>query len=329
MTAPRTVFVTGATGFIGSRLVPRLLQRGHTVRALVRRPEQAGHLKALGVHLHPGDVTRPDGLAEGMHGAYWLLHLANHYSLHERDESIYTRVNIEGNRNVMQAALDAGVGKVVHVSSGVSFGVSPDQPLREDSRVGPHPNAYWRTKRAGDEVVQAFQARGLPVVTLYPGAVVGAGDPNATGQWIRRLVRQRQVLRAFEGSGFTFVHVDDVAESIVRAAERENNAGEPYLIGREYLTNRAFVELVAELSGRPRPPVVLPDRLAHTSAAFLEHLEQWTGLPPLLGFTGNSARHLAAGFRFGSRKAEDELGLTYTPVRQAIAEDIATFASGN
>lgn len=69
MTAPRTVFVTGATGFIGSRLIPRLLQRGHTVRALVRRPEQAGHLRELGVHLHPGDVTRQGGLAEGMHGA--------------------------------------------------------------------------------------------------------------------------------------------------------------------------------------------------------------------------------------------------------------------
>ncbi|GGL86282.1 dihydroflavonol-4-reductase [Deinococcus aerolatus] len=324
MTTSRIIFVTGATGFIGSRLVPRLLKRGHTVKALVRHPEQAGRLRALGVQLQSGDVTRPDGLAEGMRGADWLLHLANHYSLHERDESIFAHVNVQGNRNVMQAALDAAVEKVVHISSGVSYGVSPDQPLREDSRVGPHPNAYWRTKHAGDEVVQSFKDQGLPVVTLYPGAVVGPGDPNATGQWIRRLVRQRQVLRAFEGSGFTFVHVEDVAEAIVRAAEREDNVGERYLIGQEYLTNRAFVELVAELSGRPMPPIVLPDRLAHASAAFLEKLEKWTGLPPLLGFTGNSARHLAAGFRFGSSKAKDELGLMYTPVRQAVAEDIAT-----
>ncbi|MFC6668422.1 NAD-dependent epimerase/dehydratase family protein [Deinococcus radiopugnans] len=162
--------------------------------------------------------------------------------------------------------------------------------------MGPHPNAYWRTKHAGDEVIQAFGVQGLPVVTVYPGAVVGAGDPNATGQWIRRLVRQRQVLWAFEGSGFTFVHVDDVAESIVRAAERENNAGERYLIGREYLTNRAFVELVAELSGRPRPPVLLPDRLAHTSAAFLGHLEQWTGLPPCWASLGTVRGTWRRGF---------------------------------
>ena len=326
MTAPMTVVVTGATGFIGARLVPRLLQRGHTVRALVRRPDQAGHLRALGVQLLPGDVTRSEGLTEGLRGADWLLHLANHYSLHERDERVYTRLNVQGNRNVMQAALEAGVGKIVHVSSGVSYGISPDQPLREDSRVGPHPNAYWRTKHEGDEVVWSFHRQGLPVVMVYPGAVVGPGDPNATGQWIRRIVRQRQVLRAFEDSGFTFVHVDDVAEAIVRAAEREDNVGERYLIGREDWTNRAFVELVAEVSERPRPPIVLPDRVAYTSAALLERLERWTGLPPMLGFTGNSARHLAAGFRFGSRKAEEELGLTYTPVRQAVAEDIATFA---
>lgn len=322
---PKTVFVTGATGFIGSRLIPRLLQRGHTITALVRRPERAGHLRALGVRLVPGDVTQPGGLAEAMRGADWLLHLANHYSLHERDERVYTRVNVEGNRNVMRAALEAGVGKVIHVSSGVSYGVSPDQPLREDSRVGLHPNAYWRTKHAGDEEVWRLYRQGLPVVMLYPGGVVGPDDPNATGTWIRRLVRQRQFLRAFEASGFTYVHVDDVAESIVRAAEWEGNAGERYLIGQEFLTNRAFVELVAELSGRSVPPVVLPDRLAHTSAAFLGGLERLTGLPPFLGFTPNSARHLAAGFRFGSDKAEWELGLRYTPVRQALLEDIATF----
>lgn len=326
MTPQKTVIVTGATGFIGSSLVPRLLQRGHAVRALVRQPDRAGHLRSLGVHLVRGDVTQPESLPEAMQGADWLVHLANHYSLHERDEGVYDRVNVEGNRNVMQAALDAGLRKVVHVSSGVSYGVSPDQPLREDSRVGPHPTGYWRTKHAGDEVVWAFHRRGLPVVVLYPGGVLGPGDPNATGLWIRRLVQQRQVVRVFERSGFTFVHVNDVAEAIVRAAERTGNEGQRYLIGEEYLTNRAFVDLVADVSGRPKPPVVLPDRIAHATGALMSALERWTGLPPMMGFSASSARHLAAGFRFGSRKARDELGLSYTPVRQAVREDIATFA---
>ncbi|WP_350240818.1 NAD-dependent epimerase/dehydratase family protein [Deinococcus sonorensis] len=298
----------------------RLLQAGHTVTALVRRPDRAHHLRALGVQLVQADVTRPEGLADAMRGADWLVHLANHYSLHERDEQVYRAVNVEGNRNVMQAALEAGVGKVVHVSSGVSYGRSPDQPLTETSRVGPHPNAYWRTKHEGDEVVWAYQRHGLPVVVLYPGGVLGAGDPNATGAWIRRLVRRRQPVRAFDARGFTYVHVDDVAQAVVRAAALNRTVGERYLIGREFLSNREFVALVAELSGVPAPRVVLPDRLAHLSGESFTLLERLTGLPPAMDVSRSSTRHLAAGFRFGSDRAERDLGLSYTPVRQAIQE---------
>lgn len=319
------VFVTGATGFVGRSLIPRLLRDGHDVTALVRRPAAAGHLRALGVRLVPGDVTQSQGLTDALRGADWLLHLANHYSLHENDETVYGKVNVQGNRNVMQAALEAGVGKVVHVSSGVSYGASPDQPLREESRVGPHPTAYWRTKHEGDEVVWAYRGRGLPVVVLYPGGVLGAGDPNASGVWIRDLVRRRLPVRIFEDRGFTWVHVDDVAEAIVRAAEREGNEGERYLVGREFLTNGDFVALVSRLSGVPRPPLALPDALAHGLAGLLGAVARRTGTPPLLNFSPGAARHLAMGFRFGSDKAERDLGLVYIPVAQAVAEDIATF----
>ncbi len=320
----RHVVVTGATGFIGSRLVLKLLRRGHTVTALVRRPDRATHLRALGVQVHPGDVTRPEGLLEAMQGADWVLHLANHYSLHERDERLYQAVNVEGNRHVMQAALQAGVRKVVHVSSGVSYGVSPDQPLTETSRVGPHPTAYWQTKHLGDQVVWDAHRQGLPVVLVYPGGVLGANDPNPTGAWIRRLVRRQQLFRAFDAQGFTFVHVDDVAEAVVRAAERDGNVGERYLVGREYLTNQEFVRLVTDLAGTPVPWLQVPDWAAHVGGQVMTGLNRLTGLTPLMDISSGSVRHLAAGFRFGSDKAERELGLEYTPVREALEEAIRT-----
>ncbi|GGK34424.1 dihydroflavonol-4-reductase [Deinococcus malanensis] len=319
------VFVTGATGFIGRRVVHQLLQRHHHVTALVRHPAAATNLRALGVHLVPGDVTRPGGLADTMRGSDWLLHLANRYSLYEPDEQVYQTVNVQGNRNVMTAALEAGVRKVVHVSSIVAFGASPDQPLREDSRVGQHATAYARTKHAGDEVVWEHARQGLKVVMVYPGAVLGPGDPKDTGIWIRQLVRGQQPARVFEAGGFTFVHVDDVAQAIVRAAEREGNAGERYLIGREYLTNGEFVSLVSELSGVPRPKLAFPDWLAHAGAAVCGTVARMTRTPPVLGLSRETALHLAQGFRFGSEKAERELGLTYTPVREALRADIATF----
>ena len=321
-------FVTGATGFIGQRVVHRLLQRGHQVTALVRHPEAATHLRALGVQLVPGDVTRPQGLAAAMQDHDWVLHLANRYSLYERDERLYEAVNVQGNRNIMQAALEAGVGKVVHVSSIVAFGASPDQPLREGSRVGPHANAYARTKHAGDEIVRTYARQGLPVVMIYPGAVLGPGDPKDTGVWIRQLVRRQQPARVFEGGGFTFVHVNDVAKAIVLAAERAGNAGEQYLIGREYLSNGQFTALVSELSGVPQPPLALPDWLASAAARVAGTVSRVTGRPPVLGLSPDTARHLAQGFRFGSDKAERELGLTYTPVREALRADIATFHRG-
>lgn len=319
------VFITGATGFIGQRVVRKLLQRHHQVKALVRRPDAATNLRALGVDLVPGDVTQASGLADAMEGSDWLLHLANRYSLYEPDERVYAEVNVQGNHNVMAAALQARVGKVVHVSSIVAYGASPDQPLREGSRVGRHANTYARTKYAGDQVVSAYARQGLPVVTIYPGAVLGPGDPKDTGVWIRQLVSRRQPARVFESGGFTFVHVDDVAEAIVRAAERPDTLGERYLIGQEYLTNGEFMMLVSELSGVPRPAVALPDWLAHAGAAVAGALSRVTGTAPVLGLSSGTARHLAYGFRFGSEKAQRELGLSYRPVREALQEDLATF----
>lgn len=317
------VFVTGATGFIGSRTVLKLLSRGHEVTALVRRPGRAGHLRALGVRLVEGDVTRGEGLAGAMAGSDALLHLANHYSLYEPNGEVFDAVNVLGNRNVMAAALKAGVGRAVHVSSGASYGASPDQPLREDSRVGPFPNAYWRTKHQGDQVVWDFHGRGLPVTVVYPGAVLGPNDPKASGIWIRNIMRGLPV-RAFESSGYTWVHVDDVAQAIVRAAEHPHSVGERYLVGREYLTHGEFAQLVAEVAGTRLFPVALPDWMAYTSGAVLGTVAKVTGTPPLLNFSLDAAAHLAYGFRFGSDKAERELGLTYTPVRQAIAEEVAS-----
>lgn len=319
----RTVFVTGATGFIGRRVVFRLLARGHRVTALVRRPENATSLQALGVRLVRGDVTRPDGLDDAMRGHDWLVHLANRYTLDEADPGVYEDVNVRGNEGVMRAALRAGVRKVVHVSSGVSYGASPDQPLVEESRPGPHPVPYWRSKHAGDAVVwRLHREAGLPVVVVYPGGVLGAGDPNATGRWVRDILAGLPV-RAFEDAGFTYVHVDDVAEAIVRAAAKDGNVGERYLVGREFVTHAEFTRLVSEVAGVRRPPLVLPRPVAFASAALLTGVARLTGRAPLWNFSLNTARTLATGFRFGSDKAERDLGLAYRPVRRAIAECVA------
>ena len=111
------VFVTGGTGFVGKSTVRRLVEDGHEVHCLVRRSSHTRELEELGCQLAYGDVTDEASVLDGMRGCDWLVHLANIYSFWEPDKSVYRRVNVDGTRNVMEAALEEGVSKVVHVST--------------------------------------------------------------------------------------------------------------------------------------------------------------------------------------------------------------------
>ncbi len=243
------VFVTGGTGFVGKPTVGRLVEGGHEVRCLVRSTSTTGEIEELGCELAYGDVTDKASVLEGMRGCEWVVNLANVYSFWEPDRSLYRKVNVEGTRNVMEVALEAGVSKVAHVSTLVVWGNTPHAPFDEESPLGSRRfTEYARSKHEGDEVVwDLYRQRGLPVVVLYPGVVLGAGDPKATGQYVRDLIERRVPAKVFEDSAFTYVHVDDVAEATVRALEKEDNLGEKYLIGKHTLTMGELSRMVCEI----------------------------------------------------------------------------------
>ena len=197
-------------------------------RCLVRKTSDTAGLRELGCELAHGDVTDKASVLEGMSGCGWAVHLAGLYSLWEPDKGVYRRVNVGGTRNVMEAALEAGVSKVVHVSTHGVWGKPDHEPSDEESPVGPvRLSEYAWTEHEGDRIVWDLrERRGLPVVVLYPGPVLGAGDPNATGLYIRDLIGGRAPVRALEDSVFALVHVRDVAEAILLALEKEGNEGE-------------------------------------------------------------------------------------------------------
>ena len=305
------VFVTGGTGFVGKPTVGRLVEDGHEVRCLVRRTSRTGELEQRGCELAYGDVTDKVSVLEGMSGCEWVVHLANVYSFWEPDRSVYRKVNVEGTRNVMEAAFEAGVSKVAHVSTLVVWGNTPDAPFTEESPLGTARfTEYAQSKYEGDLLVwELYRQRGLPVVVLYPGAVLGAGDPNATGQYVRDLIEGRVPGRVFEDSAFTYVHVDDVAEAIVRALEKAGNLGEKYLVGKHTLTTGELTRMVGEISGVPLPKRRLPGPVVMTGA---------------VDMSTDLMRNTKEGAVFDGSKAERELGLTYTPIRVAIEEEIAS-----
>ncbi|MGD2148805.1 MAG: NAD-dependent epimerase/dehydratase family protein, partial [Anaerolineae bacterium] len=187
------VFVTGASGFIGGHVVERLVQRGHEPVCLVRPTSKTLGLETARADLTTGDVTNRDSLSHCMAGCDWVVNLANIYSWWEPDRRIYTRVNVEGTRNIMECALAAGVSKVVHVSTAYVYGRPATSPFVEETPVGPcRPSHYTRSKYEGDLVaLQLHQDRGLPLVILYPGTVVGTGDPKAIGRFVRRFLAGR------------------------------------------------------------------------------------------------------------------------------------------
>lgn len=320
------VLVTGGTGFVGKPTVRKLLEAGHGVRCLVRRTSHTRELEELGCELAYGDVTEKASVLEGVRGCDWLVHLANVYSFWEPDKSVYRRVNVEGTRNVAEAALEVGVSKVAHVSTFVVWGKPAQIPFDEETPVGPERfTAYAESKYEGDLVVwKLYRERGLPVVVLYPGGVMGAGNPKSNGQYIQDLVKGRMPGMVFEDSALTWVHVKDVAEAIVRALEKEGNEGEKYLVGKHALAMGELTRTVCEISGAPLPKVSIPDPVIMAGATLLTKVADLTGRPPLLGMSKDTMRNLKEGAIFDGSKAERDLSVTYTPIREALDEEVAS-----
>jgi len=321
------IFITGATGFIGTHLIRRLAQTDHEMLCLVRETSNVQELEKLGVTMVRGDVNNKDSLLAGMKGCDWVIHLANVYSFWEPDKKVFAEVNIKGHRKVMESALETGVSKVVHVSTIGIYGKPEESPFTEETPVGPVRFCeYFQTKYEGDLISwELFENKGLPLVVVYPAAVMGPGDPKFTGQFIKRLIRREAPARAFEDSVFTFVHVRDVVEVIVRAADKENNIGEKYIAGKYQISTREMYELVSEISGVPAPKLRLPDSVVLLNARVLTWLADLVKKPPMWGMAFEGMRTVKEGTRADGSKAERELGITYTPLRTAIEEAIESY----
>ncbi len=321
------IFITGATGFIGSHLVKMLDGSGHRLYCLVRKTSNTSYLKNLDVELVIGDVTEQNSMFEAVKKCDWIINLANRYTYWEPDKSIYRKVNVDGTRNVMECALEAGISKIVHISTLGIYGKPADFPFNEDSPVGQERfSEYFKTKYEGDLIAwEMFKTKNLPLVMIYPVAVLGPGDPKTTGQYIRRLINRQMPARVFEDKIFTFVHVKDVATAIIKAAEKENNLGEKYIIGNSRLTFGEVNRMVSEISGVALPKMCLPDFMVAINARLLTWLADLIKKPPLWMLSVDQIKVMKEGAAADGTKAEKELGITYAPIRQAIEDAIASF----
>jgi dihydroflavonol-4-reductase len=320
------IFITGATGFIGKQVLELLKKTKHELFCLVRKTSPSiEKLRSSGVKVIVGDVRDKSSILKGMTGCDWVINLANVYTFWEPDISVYKATNVDGTRNVLECALETRVSKVVHISSVVTFGKPAEVPFKEDSTRGPDLySVYAQTKFEGDQIAwDLYKNKGLPLVVVYPGAVLGAGDPKASGAYVSGLVKKTLPATIFKDSILTWVHVKDVAEGIIKAVEKPDNLGEKYFIANDQISLKDFNKMISEVSGVSLPFITMPDFMAMSSAYMLTGICNLIKKPPVWGMSVNQMKTMKEGFRVDGSKAEKELGITYTPIKTALEEQIA------
>jgi dihydroflavonol-4-reductase len=314
--------VTGATGFVGSAVARALSQAGWHVRALVRPGSDLRNLAPLPVETVRGDITDGASLDGALEGCDALFHAAADYRLWTPDPQRLYRTNVEGTRNVLDAALRARTARIVYTSSVATIGLPPDgSPGTEATPVGlaDMMGHYKRSKFLAEQRVRESARAGLPVVIVNPSTPVGPGDvrPTPTGRLVIDAALGR--MPAYVDTGLNIVHVDDVAAGHLRALER-GRPGERYILGGENLTLREILGVISRMVGRSPPRVRLPYAVLLPCAPVAELLARLSGREPRL--TRASLRMARKPMYFSSEKAVRELGYGWRPPAAAFADAI-------
>ena len=320
------ILVTGASGFVGAAVAKCLLQAGREVRVLVRPTSARTNLADPRLAIVEGDLSDAESLAGAMTGVRHLFHVAADYRLWARDPQSIVRTNVEGTRNVMTAALRAGVERIVYTSSVATLAARPggapsDEtlPLAPEHAVG----AYKYSKVMAERLVGTMIAEDkLPAVIVNPSTPIGPGDvrPTPTGRIIIEAAAGR--MPAYVDTGLNLVHVDDVAAGHVAALE-QGRVGERYILGGEDVLLGDMLRDIALQVGRRPPRLRLPRRLIFPIAYGAEAVAHFTGREPFVTTTG--LKLAKDRMFFSSAKAARELSYRARPYGEAIAEAIAWF----
>jgi dihydroflavonol-4-reductase len=324
-------FLTGASGFIGANLARQLAARGHRVKVLLRAKSDLRGLDGVACERIEGDIGQLAPLEKAMQGCDWCFHVAASYHLWLRDYAPMYAANVAGTRNVLQAALAAGCKRIVYTSTVGCIGLGPQPqgqvvPTDEATPVSAAQmrNHYKRSKWQAEEVAREFAAKGAPVVIVNPSAPIGPFDvkPTPTGKIVLDFLQRK--MPAYLDTGLNWVHVRDVAEGHILAAEK-GRLGERYILGHAQgnWTMKQALDVLQELTGIPAPKFRVPYAVALAAAYFDEAISAVTGRPPKAPLAG--VRMAKYKMFFNPAKAIRELGLPQTPPREAFADAVQWF----
>lgn len=319
--------VTGATGFVGSAVLRKLIARGDAVRVLVRPSSDRRNLEGLEVEIAEGDLGDPESLKSALRGCSGLFHVAADYRLWAPDPGPMFKANVDGTRTIMLAAAECGVERIVYTSSVAVLGPVPgdgaadeDTPARFNDMIGPYKQSKFLAEA---EVRGLVESEGLPAVIVNPSTPIGPRDikPTPTGRMIVEAASGR--MPAYVDTGLNVVHVDDVAAGHLLAFDA-GRVGERYILGGENLSLKEILGLIAGITGGKAPRLKIPHN-AIMPFAYLA--ETWArvsgGGEPFATIDG--LKMAKKKMFFTHRKAGRELGYVPRPAARALADAVRWF----
>jgi dihydroflavonol-4-reductase len=317
----KPTLVTGATGFIGWHVVKKLLERGQRVRALVRDP---GKVRELDAEQIVGDLRDPESLRRAVRDCALVYHVAADYRLWVKNPVELYESNVEGTRNLLQAARNARVERVVYTSTVGCIGVPINGVGHEDVPVGLNEmtGAYKRSKFLAEQIALQFAQEGFPVTVVNPTAPVGDHDfrPTPTGKIVVDFLRRK--MPAYVDTGLNVMDVRDTAEGHILACER-GVPGERYVLGSENLTLRQIFDKLEAISNLPAPRVRLPYAVAYAVGVMSTAWAHISGVEPRAPLDG--VRMARKKMWVTHQKAARELGFRPGPADGALRRAVEWF----
>ncbi len=320
------VFVTGGSGFIGSAVVRLLLERHYEVRVLVRKSSRLDNLINLPVKRVTGDLNDPESLVNAARSCQAIFHVAADYRLWVPNPVTLYQTNIQGTKNILQAATLTGVERLVYTSSVATIGFTQDgSPADEDTPVAINQmiGHYKRSKFEAEQAVLEWTQKGYGAsVIVNPSTPIGPRDikPTPTGKMIWDAATGR--MPAYVDTGLNIVHVDDVATGHLLAFDH-GRIGQRYILGGTDLTLHQILEQVSEFSGNRVPRLRLPIHGLMPVAYLAEAWGRWRGKEPRI--TMDALRLAQKHMFFSSAKAIRELGYQPRPVSEAFRDAVGWF----
>ncbi len=320
------IFVTGATGFVGHHVARALAGEGASLRLLVRKTSNLANLEGIAGETHVGDLAQPDSLRPALEGCDAVVHVAADYRLWIPNPAAMYKANVDGTRELLRMAREAGVPRFVYTSSVATMHfrtdglvINEDTPVTLADMVG----HYKRSKFLAEQVAIEAAAAGQQVIILNPTTPIGPNDrkPTPTGRIFVDFLNGK--FPAYVDTGLNLVDVAEVARAHVLALAK-GQPGRRYILGGENLTLKQILDKMSAITGIPSPTMKIPFAVAATYAFF----EEWiTG-----HIRGKEPRATLEEVRMGRKKmfassarAQQELGFRVVPVYPAMRSAIEWF----